>query len=102
MIIRGGENIYPAELEAVLHEHPAVAEAAIVGVPDEVYGENVVAFVVVAPGQNLTEKDVIEHTCKSVARFKAPSRVHFEQMLPKSNIGKILRRVLRDKACEGK
>ncbi|MEX2112547.1 MAG: AMP-binding protein [Pirellulales bacterium] len=100
MIIRGGENIYPAELEAVLHEHPAVAEAAVVGVPDEIYGENVVAFVVVAPGQTLTEREVIEHACKQVAKFKAPTRVHFETMLPKSNIGKILRRVLREKACE--
>ena len=102
MIIRGGENIFPAELEAVLHEHPAVAEAAVVGVPDEVYGENVVAFVVVAPGKSLSEKEVIEHACRYVAKFKAPTRVHFESMLPKSNIGKILRRVLRDKACESK
>jgi long-chain acyl-CoA synthetase len=102
MIIRGGENIFPAELEAVLHEHPAVAEAAVVGVPDEVYGENVVAFVVVAPGKSLSEKEVIEHACRHVAKFKAPTRVHFESMLPKSNIGKILRRVLRDKACETK
>ncbi len=102
MIIRGGENIFPAELEAVLHEHPAVAEAAVVGVPDEIYGENVVAFVVVAPGQTLTEQEVIDHACRHVAKFKAPTRVHFETMLPKSNIGKILRRVLREKACESR
>ncbi len=100
MIIRGGENIYPAELEAVLHEHPAVAEAAVVGVPDEMYGENVVAFVVVAPGKQISESEVIEHVCRSIAKFKAPTKVHFEESLPKSNIGKILRRVLRDKAAE--
>jgi long-chain acyl-CoA synthetase len=100
MIIRGGENIFPAELEAVLHEHPAVAEAAVVGVPDEVYGENVVAFVVVKSGAPLSEREVIEHVCRQVARFKAPSRVHFLTALPKSNIGKILRRVLREKAVE--
>ena len=100
MIIRGGENIYPAELEAVLHEHPAVAEAAVVGIPDETYGENVVAFVVAKPGQALSETDVVDHVCRQVARFKAPTQVHFLPALPKSNIGKILRRVLRDKAQE--
>ncbi len=99
MIIRGGENIYPAELEAVLHLHPGVAEAAVVGVPDAVYGENVVAFVVAKPGATLSEPDVIEHVCQQVARFKAPSKVHFVSALPKSNIGKILRRVLREQAA---
>ena len=99
MIIRGGENIYPAELEAVLHEHSAVAEAAVVGVPDEVYGENVVAFVVAAPGAKLSESEVIDHVCQHVAKFKAPTKVHFAESLPKSNIGKILRRLLREKAA---
>jgi len=98
MIIRGGENIFPAELEAILHEHPAVAEAAVVGVPDSVYGENVVAFVVVKAGAELSETQVIEHVCGQVARFKAPSQVHFLSVLPKSSIGKILRRVLRENA----
>ncbi len=101
MIIRGGENIFPAELEAVLHEHPAVAEAAVVGVSDPVYGENVVAFVVARADTPVSEAEVIEHVCRHVARFKAPSRVHFVPALPKSNIGKILRRVLREKAAEG-
>jgi long-chain acyl-CoA synthetase len=75
-----------------------VAEAAVVGVPDEVYGENVVAFVVAKSGAEVSESEVIEHVCRKVARFKAPSRVHFLPALPKSNIGKILRRVLREKA----
>ena len=99
MIIRGGENIYPAELEAVLHGHPAVAEAAVVGVPDSLYGENVVAFVVTKTGAKLSETEVIEHVCRQVARFKAPSQVYFLTALPKSSIGKILRRVLREKAA---
>ncbi len=99
MIIRGGENIFPAELEAVLHEHPAVAEAAVVGVPDEIYGESVVAFVVPKPGTNPTEGELIEHVGSQVAKFKAPSRVHFLPTLPKGGIGKILRRELRDKAA---
>ena len=98
MIIRGGENIYPAELEGVLHEHPAVAEAAVVGVPDPVYGENVVAFVVSKPGVEVNEQELIDHVRSQTAPFKAPSRVHFIQALPKSSIGKILRRELRDKA----
>jgi acyl-CoA synthetase (AMP-forming)/AMP-acid ligase II len=100
MIIRGGENIYPAELEGALHLHPAVAEAAVVGVPDTVYGENVIAFVVAKQGASPSGEELIEHVCTQVARFKAPSRVHFVQALPKSNIGKILRRVLREKAVE--
>jgi acyl-CoA synthetase (AMP-forming)/AMP-acid ligase II len=98
MIIRGGENIYPAELEAVLHEHPGVAEAAVVGVPDPVYGENVVAFVVAKPGATVSEAEIIEHVCKQVAKFKAPGKVQFLPALPKSGLGKILRRVLRDTA----
>jgi long-chain acyl-CoA synthetase len=100
MIIRGGENIFPAELEAVLHEHPAVAEAAVVGVPDEIYGESVVAFVVIKPGAQATEAELIEHVGTHVARFKSPSRIHFLSTLPKGGIGKILRRELRDKAAE--
>ena len=96
MIIRGGENIFPAELEAVLHEHPGVAEAAVVGVPDAVYGENVVAFVVVKPGAAVSRGRGDRARLPQVARFKAPSKVHFVPALPKSNIGKILRRVLRE------
>ena len=72
MIIRGGENIYPAELEAVLHEHPAVAEAAVVGVPDAVYGENVVAFVVAKPGAQVSEAEVIEHVCRAGGALQGP------------------------------
>ena len=102
MIIRGGENIYPAELEAVLYAHEAVAEAAVVGVPDAVYGENVVAFVVLRNGTSVNQEQIIEHVSRHVARFKAPSRVHFITALPKSNIGKVLRRVLRERAAETK
>ena len=72
MIIRGGENIFPAELEAVLHLHSAVAEAAVVGTADPVYGENVVAFVVIKPGSTASEAEIIDHVCRQVARFKAP------------------------------
>jgi long-chain acyl-CoA synthetase len=98
MIIRGGENIYPAELEGVLLEHADVAEAAVVGVPDDIYGESVVAFVVPKAGKQPTEQELIDHVARQVAKFKAPSRVHFLSALPKGGIGKILRRELRDKA----
>jgi long-chain acyl-CoA synthetase len=99
MIIRGGENIYPAELEEILFQHPGVAEAAVVGTPDPIYGENVVAYVVPRKGAQLDEGQIIEHVAQNVARFKAPTRVHIIDVLPKSPIGKVLRRVLRERAA---
>jgi long-chain acyl-CoA synthetase len=98
MIIRGGENIYPAELEDVLYRHPAVAEAAVVGLPDPVYGERVVAFVVKKKGQEASAAEIIGFMKKNVTSFKCPEEVQFIDMLPKSGVGKILRRELRDKA----
>jgi acyl-coenzyme A synthetase/AMP-(fatty) acid ligase len=76
-----------------------VAEAAVIGVPDEIYGESVVAFVVAKPGTQPTEAELIQHVTSQVAKFKAPSRIHFLPSLPKGGIGKILRRELRDKAA---
>lgn len=100
MIIRGGENIYPAELEGVLYEHSAVAEAAVVGVPDDVYGEAVVAIVVLKPGDEASEAELISFVRERTTPFKAPAKVLFRQEeLPKSGVGKILRRVLRDEAA---
>lgn len=96
MIIKGGENIFPAEIENVLYAHPDIAEAAIVGVPHPTYGEEVVAFVVPRGNATLTDADVIAHVKTEVSSFKAPSRVYFRKDLPKSGIGKILRRELRD------
>jgi long-chain acyl-CoA synthetase len=98
MIIRGGENIYPVELEEILYTHPGIAEAAVVGTPDPVYGENVIAYVVPAQGANLAEADVISFVRKKTAPFKAPSKVHIIDALPKSPVGKILRRELREQA----
>ncbi len=102
MIIKGGENIFPAEIENVLYEHADIAEAAVIGVPDDVYGENVVAFVVRVRGTDLNEEQVIEHVKKSVSSFKAPSQVQFVTDLPKSGVGKILRRELRDQVTAKK
>jgi long-chain acyl-CoA synthetase len=97
MIIKGGENIFPAEIENILYEHDDIAEAAVIGVPDDVYGEEVVAYVVASEGKELTEPQVIEHVKASVSKFKAPKHVYFLDALPKSGVGKILRRELRDR-----
>lgn len=100
MIIRGGENIYPAELEDVIYRHPAVAEAAVVGAPDPIYGERVVAYVVPRAGASLTAEEVTAHVARNITAFKAPSQVYFIEALPKSGVGKILRRELRDRAAK--
>jgi len=100
MILRGGENIYPAELEEILYRCEGIAEAAVIGVPDEIYGESVVAYVVLTTGTELTEADIISFVKQHTAPFKAPSAVHFIDELPKSGVGKILRRELRDRAAD--
>jgi long-chain acyl-CoA synthetase len=99
MIIRGGENIYPAELESILYRHPGVAEAAVVGAPDRVYGENVIAYVVAREKGKVTEQELVDHVRAHTAPFKTPSRIWFLDALPKSGVGKILRRELRDRAA---
>ena len=96
MIIKGGENIFPADVENVLYKHPEINEAAVVGVPHDVYGEDVVAFVVLTPDSLLTEEEIIAFTHQTLSKFKSPSQVHFLEALPKSGVGKILRRELRD------
>jgi long-chain acyl-CoA synthetase len=100
VIIRGGENIYPAEIEDILYELEGVSEAAVVGMPDPVYGESVVAFVVTAPGAELSEGEVIDFVKARSSGYRIPSKVHFADTLPKSLVGKILRRELREKALE--
>jgi long-chain acyl-CoA synthetase len=95
MIIRGGFNVYPRDIEEVLFEHPAIAEAAVVGRPDPEFGEEVVAFVVRRPGQELTEQELIDFCRSKLAKYKTPKEVHFTDQLPKNQVGKILRRELR-------
>ncbi len=101
LIIRGGENIYPAEIEDILYRHPAVAEAAVVGAPDPVYGEKVVAYVALTAGGEAAETDLIAFVKEHTSPFKAPSAVHLVDALPKSGVGKILRRELREQAKAG-
>jgi long-chain acyl-CoA synthetase len=96
MIIAGGYNIYPREIDEVLYQHPKVADAVAVGIADEYRGETIKAFVVPKEGETLTEEDIIEFCKKKLAAYKAPKIVEFRSELPKSAVGKILRKVLRD------
>jgi acyl-CoA synthetase (AMP-forming)/AMP-acid ligase II len=95
MIIRGGENIAPAEIEAVLVSHPAIDEAAVVGVPDDEWGQRVAAFVVLRPGASASADDLSEWCRARLASFKKPEIFRFLPDLPKNPMGKILRRELR-------
>jgi len=96
LIIRGGFNVYPRDIEDLLLEHPGVGEVAVVGKPDERMGEEVVAFVVPAPGQEPSEEELIEFAGSRLAKYKRPKEIVFVPMLPKSPIGKVLKRDLRD------
>jgi acyl-CoA synthetase (AMP-forming)/AMP-acid ligase II len=95
MIIRGGENIAPAEVEAVLFSHPGIDEAAVIGVPDVEWGQRVAAFVVPRAGTTLSAEDVIDFCRQRLATFKKPEIVRFVDSLPKNVMGKILRKDLR-------
>jgi long-chain acyl-CoA synthetase len=97
MIIRGGENIYPKEIEAVLYAHGAIAEAAVVGRPHELYGEEPVAFVALRPGTVVTAAALIEHCRSSLARYKVPRDVFVLDSLPKNAVGKISKLPLRER-----
>jgi long-chain acyl-CoA synthetase len=100
MIIRGGENIAPAEVEAVLMSHPAIDEAAVIGVPSIEWGQTVKAFVVLRPGERATADDLIEYCRSRLASFKRPESIEFVDALPKNPLGKILRKDLRAKAAD--
>jgi long-chain acyl-CoA synthetase len=95
MIIRGGENIYPREIDEVLYQHPAVAAAAVVGVPDKLYGEEVAAVVVLKSGAGVSDLEVIEFCKERLADYKCPKRVCFVDDIPKGPTGKLLKRELR-------
>ncbi len=95
MYISGGENVYPAEVENVLHQIAAVAEAAIIGIPDPQWGEVGLAIIAIKPGQSLTEADIHAHCSKNLARFKCPRQVRFVDALPRNATGKIHKPTLR-------
>jgi long-chain acyl-CoA synthetase len=96
MIIVSGYKVYPRDVEEVLYRHPAVMEAAVIGVPHPERGECVKAFVATKPGASATEAEIIEHCAQFLARFKVPVAVEFRQELPKTLIGKVLRRQLAE------
>jgi fatty-acyl-CoA synthase len=97
LFISGGENVYPAEVESVLHDHPAVVEAAVVGVADERWGEVGVAFVVVREGADVAEEELLEGCRERLARFKVPVAVRFLDELPRSAVDKVLKTELRER-----
>lgn len=101
MIIRGGENIYPKEVEEVLYRHPAVAEAAVVGIPDPVWGEEVWAFIVPREGTHPTPEELITYCRRHLAEYKSPKRVAFVPELPKTATGKIRKGELRERWSTG-
>ncbi len=96
LIITGGYNVYPREIDEVLHEHPGIQEAVSVGIPSSTRGEVIKAFVVPKESQNLTKNEVISYCKQKLANFKVPKQVEFREELPKTTVGKILRRTLRD------
>jgi len=96
MIIAGGYNIYPREIDEVLYQHPKIMDAVAVGIPHEYRGETVKAYVVLKQGETATEKEIIDFCRDKLAAYKAPKIVEFRDELPKSAVGKVLRKVLRD------
>lgn len=102
MIISGGENIYPAEVENALAKHPAVLEAAVIGVPDEKWGESVLAVAVKKPGQEVSSEELVRFCRDHLAHYKCPQRVAFSDALPRNPSGKVLKTVLREPYWKGK
>jgi acyl-CoA synthetase (AMP-forming)/AMP-acid ligase II len=101
MIIRGGENIAPAEVEAVIYSHPGVDEAAVIGLPDVEWGQRVAAIIVPRPGVTLTADEVSEFCRQRLASFKKPEVIHFVDALPKNQMGKVLKKDLRAQLSGG-
>jgi fatty-acyl-CoA synthase len=95
MIVSGGFNIYPREIEIIIAEHPAVAEVAVIGVPNEKWGEAVTAVVVVKPGAEVSEAEIIAPVAEQKGSFQAPKRVDFVDSIPQTPVGKPDKKVLR-------
>jgi len=101
MILTGGENVYSTEVENILYMYPAILECAVVGVPDQKWGEAVKAIVVLKPGQKATEQEIIQFCKERIAHYKAPKSIDFIRVLPRTGSGKIHKKNLRDKYWEG-
>jgi len=102
MIIRGGENIYPREIDEILYQHPAVAAAATIGVPDHLYGEEVAAFIVLKEGGEVTDEEIVSFCRARLADYKCPKTVRFVKEIPKGPTGKLLKRELVNKFAQSK
>ena len=102
MIISGGENVYPAEVESAIYGHPAIAEVAVIGIPDDKWGEAVKAVCVPKPGAVIDEADVISWARERIAGFKVPKSIDIIEALPRNASGKILRKDLRAPYWEGR
>jgi fatty-acyl-CoA synthase len=96
MIISGGENVFPKEVEDLLSDHDAIEEAAVIGVPDDEFGQRLKAFVVLQPGRSATEDELKEYVRGRLARYKIPREVVFLDEIPRNPTGKVLKRVLRE------
>jgi fatty-acyl-CoA synthase len=99
MIVSGGENLFPGEVEELLITHEAIEEAAVIGVDDEEFGKRLAAFIVLRPGQTLTEDEVKEFVKGNLARYKIPRDIEFVSELPRTPTGKVLKRALRERAA---
>ena len=96
MIITGGENVYPAEVEAVLYKHPKIYEAAVLGVADEIWGERVKAYIVLKPGEKAYDTEIFEFCKEYIASYKKPTVLEFVKELPRTASGKVIKSQLRD------
>jgi acyl-CoA synthetase (AMP-forming)/AMP-acid ligase II len=101
MILTGGENVYSTEVEHVLYRHPAVLEAAVIGVPDEKWGEAVKAIVVLKGGEGATEREIIDFCREHLARYKSPKSIDFVDSIPRTGSEKIHKKRIRDGYWEG-
>jgi acyl-CoA synthetase (AMP-forming)/AMP-acid ligase II len=102
MIISGGMNVYPAEIEAALERHPGVADVAVFGIPSEEWGESVHAVVVPRPGRTLASDEVVAFARERLAGYKIPRSVAIASEIPRNGSGKILKRVLREPFWQGR
>jgi fatty-acyl-CoA synthase len=101
VVVSGGENISTIEVEQAIVSHPAVLEAAVIGIPDEKWGERPKAFVILAPGESASEEELIEHVRSRIARYKAPKAVEIVAELPKTSTGKVQKFELREREWSG-
>jgi acyl-CoA synthetase (AMP-forming)/AMP-acid ligase II len=102
MIVTGGENVYPTETENVLYQHPRVQECVVVSAPDDRWGEHVQAVVVLRPGPPVGEQELIEFCKERLAGYKCPKRIEFWEALPRTAVGKLLRRDVKARFWEGR